>query len=142
MRRAILGLFRASPGGYPGNDDLGQMSAWYVFGALGLYPVMPGTDVLALGSPLFRTATLHLSGGDLTVKAPGATRDARYVRRLALNGRAYAKPWLRLTSVPHGGTLTFDLSNKPNVRWGASAAAAPPSFGPTDTAACATGRAK
>src|SRR5207244_9782502 len=69
MRRAILGLFKSSAGGYPGNDDLGQMSAWYVFGALGLYPAVPGTDVLALGSPLFRRATVHLRGGDLAVIA-------------------------------------------------------------------------
>src|SRR6266480_4944740 len=62
VRRAILSLFNSSPGGYPGNDDLGQMSAWYVFGALGIYPAVPGTGVLALGSPLFPKATLHLAG--------------------------------------------------------------------------------
>jgi predicted alpha-1,2-mannosidase len=136
MRRAILGLFHSTPGGYPGNDDLGQMSAWYVFGALGLYPAIPGTDVLALGSPLFRKATLHLAGGDLVVKAPAAARSASYVQGLALNGRAYGKPWLRLATVAHGGALTFDLAKKANVRWGSNPAAAPPSFGPTDHAAC------
>jgi predicted alpha-1,2-mannosidase len=136
MRRAIVGLFHSTPGGYPGNDDLGQMSAWYVFGALGLYPVMPGTDVLAIGSPLFPRATLHLSGGDLIIKARGAARDAPYIQGLSLNGRAHAKPWVRLATVAHGGTLTFSLAKKANTRWGSSPTATPPSFGPTDRAAC------
>jgi predicted alpha-1,2-mannosidase len=136
VRRAILGLFRSSPSGYPGNDDLGQMSAWYVFGALGLYPAVPGTDVLALGSPLFPKATVHLPGGDLSVTAPAAARDRPFVQRLALDGRDYRKPWLRLAAVARGGTLAFDLGKKPNVHWGSESAAAPPSFGPTGATAC------
>src|SRR5207244_5804012 len=95
MRRAIVGMFDASPSGYPGNDDLGQMSAWYVFGVLGLYPAVPGTDVLALGSPLFRKATVHLPGGDLSVTAPAAARDTPFVQRLAVDGTAYRTPLLR-----------------------------------------------
>ena len=136
VRRAILSLFNSSPGGYPGNDDLGQMSAWYVFGALGLYPPVPGTDVLALGSPLFPTATIRLPHGRLTIRAPSAARDAPYVRGLAVDGRRWRKPWLRLGAVAHGGTLAFDLGKTPNVRWGSDRSAAPPSFGPHDPAAC------
>ncbi|HEY8583081.1 MAG TPA: GH92 family glycosyl hydrolase, partial [Capillimicrobium sp.] len=63
VRRALLGLYEPTPGGYPGNDDLGSMSAWWVFGALGLHPTVPGTDVLTLGSPLFERARVELAGG-------------------------------------------------------------------------------
>ena len=130
VRRAILAMFNASPSGYPGNDDLGQMSAWYVFGALGLYPAIPGSDVLALGSPLFPRATLRLAGGDLRITARGAARNAPYVQRLALNDRNHGRPWLRLSDVARGATLRYTLGGKPNVAWGSRPADAPPSFGP------------
>src|SRR5207248_1029792 len=133
---AILGLFNATPGGYPGNDDLGQMSAWYVFGALGFYPAVPGTGVLALGSPLFPKATLHLAGGDVVINAPHASRKARYVRELTLNGAARSRPWMPLSAIAHGGTLDFDLIGHPDTRCGSSPAVAPPSFGPDDAEAC------
>ena len=60
MRRALLGLYDTSPGGYPGNDDLGTLSSWYVFGALGLYPEVPGVGILALSTPLFPSAEIRL----------------------------------------------------------------------------------
>jgi predicted alpha-1,2-mannosidase len=134
VRRAVVGLFHSTPGGYPGNDDLGQMSAWYVFGALGLYPAVPGTDVLALGSPLFPKTTLHLHGGDVVINAPRASRAARYVDGLTVNGAPHDQPWLRLTDVAHGATLDFQLSGTASSRWGTSPDAAPPSFGPDDVA--------
>jgi predicted alpha-1,2-mannosidase len=133
VRRAILSLFDASPGGYPGNDDLGQMSAWYVFGALGLYPAIPGTDVLALGSPLFPSATVHLAGGDVTITARGAARAAPYVTGLHLNGTRRTQPWLRLSDVASGGRLAFDLSSTPSDLRGGP----PPSYGPSSAAGCA-----
>ena len=136
VRRAILGLFNATPGGYPGNDDLGQMSAWYVFGALGFYPAVPGTGVLALGSPLFPKATLHLTGGDVVINAPHASRGARYVRGVTLNGAVHSQPWLPLSAIAHGAALDFDLTGHPDRRWGSTPAAAPPSFGPADREAC------
>jgi putative alpha-1,2-mannosidase len=115
-----------SPASFPGNDDLGQMSSWYLFGALGLYPAIPGTDVLALGSPLFRRATLHLAGGPLTIEAPAAARKRPYVQALALNGGAVDQPWLRFSDLTGGGTLAFALGSKPNPGWGAGAP--PPSY--------------
>jgi predicted alpha-1,2-mannosidase len=136
VRRAILTLFDATPGGYPGNDDLGQMSAWYVFGALGFYPQIPGTDVLALGSPLFPRATVHLRRGDLSIRAPQAARGAPFVERLRLDGKRWTRPWLRLRRVARDGRLAFDLGRKPERRWGSAASAAPPSFGPDDAAGC------
>jgi predicted alpha-1,2-mannosidase len=136
MRRAILGMFNAGPGGYPGNDDLGQMSAWYVFGALGFYPAIPGSDVLALGSPLFPKAVLHLSGGDLVITAPSAARDAPYVHGLTMNGARYDKPWLRLRQVLHGAALAFTLGRSADSTWGTNPASAPPSFGPKAASGC------
>lgn len=138
IRRAILGMFDSSPGGYPGNDDLGQMSAWYVFGALGLYPAIPGTDVLALGSPLFPHATVHLRRGDLEIAGNGAARTAPYVERLTIDGEAWDKPWTRLRDVRDGANLTFDLGEAPTA-WGSGSQDAPPSYGPEAVAtACAT----
>jgi predicted alpha-1,2-mannosidase len=136
VRRAILQLFNSSPGGYPGNDDVGQMSAWYVFGALGIYPEIPGTDVFAINSPLFPTATIHLHGGDLSIIAHGAARVAPYIQRLTLNGRNHDVPWLRLADVARGGQLTFDVGATPSVGWGNRASDAPPSFGPTSGTGC------
>jgi predicted alpha-1,2-mannosidase len=136
VRRAILHLFDSSPGGYPGNDDLGQMSAWYVFGALGLYPEIPGSDVLALGSPLFPRVTLRLPGGRVRISARGAAPGAPFVRGLRLDGRRWSRPWLRLADVAHGGRLQFALAPRPDPHWGAAPSLAPPSFGPDDASAC------
>jgi len=137
VRRAISSMFDSSPGGYPGNDDLGQMSAWYVFGALGFYPAVPGTDVLALGSPLFPKITVHLRGGDISITATSAAREKAYVQRLVVNGKGYSRPWLQLADLAQGGTMNFVLGGKPNEAWGNDPTSSPPSFGPKDAAACA-----
>jgi predicted alpha-1,2-mannosidase len=129
VRRALLGLYDTSPDGYPGNDDLGTLSAWYVFGALGLYPEVPGVGVLAIGSPLFRRAEIRLSHGRRALilgSGPGP-----YVQSLRLDGHRYAKPWTTYCALARGATLSFRLGRRPNRRWGAAAAAAPPSFGPS-----------
>jgi putative alpha-1,2-mannosidase len=136
MRRAILSMFNSTPGGYPGNDDLGQMSAWYVFGALGLYPAVPGSDVLALGSPLFPKTKLRLQRGTVDITAPHAARNAPYVERLSVNRKRWNRPWLRLRRLARGGHLTFRLGTRPNSRWGSGRSATPPSFGPRSTAVC------
>jgi putative alpha-1,2-mannosidase len=128
VRRALLSLYDASPDGYPGNDDLGTLSSWYVFGALGLYPEVPGVGLLALGSPLFHRATLRLPHRRRAVIV-GAGRGP-YVRGLKLNGHAYAKPWLSYCALARGASLSFALGRRPNRRWGASHRALPPSFGP------------
>ena len=136
VRQAILGLFDASPGGFPGNDDLGQMSAWYVLGAIGLYPAIPGSDVLAVGSPLFQRTTLRLPRGDVVLVAKRARRGAPYVHGLTVNGRRWTKPWTRVRDIARGATLRFALRARPDKRWGAAVAEAPPSYGPGSRAAC------
>jgi len=147
VRKAILGLYNAAPGGYPGNDDLGEMSSWYVLGALGLYPEIPAIGVLVLGSPLFPHITLHLAGGAVTISAPNASDTTPYVQGLTLNGQSYDKPWLSFGDLAHGATLAFDLGSAPNITWGSDPANAPPSFPPhalssiTPTATVTTGAA-
>ena len=123
LRRAMLSLYTPGPGGMPGNDDLGTMSAWWVFGALGLYPMVPGTDVLAAGTPLFPHVVLHLPGGDVRIDAPGAPR-ASYVGGLSVDGRSVQTPAVRASALLGGARLTFRMSRRPVRSWGAEA---PPS---------------
>jgi len=120
-----------SPGAFPGNDDLGEMSSWYLFGALGFYPAIPGTDVLVLGSPLFKQATIHLPGGAVTIDAPAASRERPYVRGLAIDGSPVDQPWVPFAELADGAQLHFALAAEPNPAWGSGGEAAPPSF-PSD----------
>jgi predicted alpha-1,2-mannosidase len=149
VRRALR-LYRASPDGYPGNDDLGTLSSWYVLGALGLYPEAPGTGVLAIASPLFPRATVRLAGGHkLRILAaayrrlglPGGSGGkprlvplslarAPYIRSLQIDGRPHGQPWTTFCALAHGATLSYRLAAQPNRAWGASVADLPPSFGP------------
>jgi predicted alpha-1,2-mannosidase len=130
VRSALLTLFDDSPTGYPGNDDLGTMSAWYVFGALGFYPAVHGTGVLALASPLFPETVVHLAGGNLAIHAPAASPGVPYVRGLRVDGRRWDRPWLAFDAVGCGARLDFDLGPDPSPRWGAARPHEPPSFGP------------
>ena len=128
VRQAMTQLFSSAPHGYPGNDDLGEMSSWYVFGALGMYPELPGSDVLVLGSPLFQKAVLHLQTGDITILGHGAADNAPYVQSLTVNGRTWNKPWIRFPDIAHGGKLIYTLAATPDTNWGSHPLDAPPSF--------------
>ncbi|GCD34086.1 alpha-1 2-mannosidase [Streptomyces chrestomyceticus JCM 4735] len=114
--------------GYPGDEDNGEMSAWYVFSALGFYPLVMGSPEYAVGSPLFTKATVHLENGrDLVVKAPRNSDRNVYVQGLRVNG----KPW-NSTALPHallarGGTLEFAMGPRPSS-WGTGKNAAPSSI--------------
>ncbi len=128
VREAVRTLYSYKPNGYPGNDDLGEMSSWYIWGALGMYPEVPGNDCLVLGSPLFSKTILHLKNGDVTILGDGASDDAPYVKRLKVDGRTWSKPWIRFSDIAHGATLTYDLGPKPNKVWGSTKEDAPPSY--------------
>lgn len=128
VRRAMTELYSGAEHGYPGNDDVGEMSSWYIFGALGMYPELPGSDVLVLGSPLFPKAVLHLPQGNVTITGNGAANDAPYVQNFTLNGRACDKPWIRYSEISNGGTLVYELGSKPDTNWASNLADAPPSY--------------
>ena len=100
--------------GYCGDEDNGQTSAWYVFSALGFYPVCPGSGEYALGSPLFRKATVYLPGGDLVMDAPGNSAENCYVRGLKLNGRVWHSNFLPHSELSAGGRLRFTLASEPS----------------------------
>ncbi|MFJ9098374.1 GH92 family glycosyl hydrolase [Streptomyces sp. NPDC102405] len=127
VRAAMRQLWSTRPGGIPGNDDLGAMSAWYVFSALGMYPQVPSRSELVLASPMFpRIEITRPSGNNISVHAEGAAADAPYVHGLKVNGRTSQAPWLPASFVRDGGRLDYTLSTEPDPAWGADAA--PPSF--------------
>jgi putative alpha-1,2-mannosidase len=136
LRRALMQLYPDIVGGFPGNDDLGTMSAWYVFAALGMYPEIPGTDVLALATPAFRDVTLHLPHGEVRLRAPRAGSGAPYVHGLTVDGRSWSRPWIRLSRLRAGTTLRYRLSPSPSGAWGAGPHDGPPSFAPTGKNGC------
>lgn len=114
------------PNSLCGNDDCGQMSAWYLFSALGFYPVCPGSDEYAIGSPCVRRAEVRLSnGGTLTMTAEGLSDANVYVQAVMLNGRAWDQPFLPYAEIQHGGTLAFRMGPRPNRSWGVSRKPAP-----------------
>ncbi|WP_161789783.1 GH92 family glycosyl hydrolase [Streptacidiphilus neutrinimicus] len=123
VRRVMSGLYSLTPGGEPGNDDLGAMSSWYVWAALGVYPQTPGVPMMVLGAPEFPRATVHGAYGDLTIDAQGAG-DA-YVKALRVDGRVTGRTWIDLTKARR---LDYTLSATPDTGWGAETADAPPSF--------------
>ena len=115
LREAMDKLYSPTPDGYCGDEDNGQTSAWYVFSALGFYPVCPGTDQYVAGSPLFKRATLHLENGKkLVIDAPGNSAENIYINSATLNGKEYTKLYYRHADLLHGGTLHLDMSPTPN----------------------------
>lgn len=130
VRIVVNTLWKNTPEGIPGNDDLGEMSSWYVWSALGMYPAIPGRAELILGSPLFTHAVVHRAQGDVVIAAPAAGTQSPYVQALTVNGQSHDSPWLPASFAEHGGQLQFTLGTKPNTAWGSSIAKAPPSFPP------------
>ncbi|GGM12230.1 alpha-1,2-mannosidase [Streptomyces fumigatiscleroticus] len=127
VRAAMRELWTTEPGGIPGNDDLGAMSSWYVFSALGMYPQVPSRAELVLASPLFpRIEIDRPHGNDISVRAEGAAAGAPYVHALKVDGRSSDRPWLPASFVRDGGRLDYTLSGTPDPAWGAGQA--PPSF--------------
>ncbi|MCW7942027.1 lipoprotein [Streptomyces hygroscopicus] len=122
-------IWTDSPSGLAGNDDLGEMSSWYVWSALGMYPETPGTADLALGSPLFAQAVITLpSGHTLTINGTNAADDAPYVQSATWNGSVWDKAHAPAGAITDGGTLSYVLGTSPNTSWASAASAAPPSY--------------
>jgi hypothetical protein len=104
------------------------MASWYVFAALGMYPALPGDDVLVLNGPLFPEAVVHLPNGDLTITGAGAADDAPYIQNFSVNGQPSTAPWLRFASIANGGTLAFTMGATADTNWGSNLLQAPPSY--------------
>ena len=121
-RSIMEGLYGAGPGGLCGNEDCGQMSAWYVLNALGFYPVTPGSDVYVIGSPVFREASIDVGGGRaFVVKAKGASKGNIYIQSATLNGKPYGKSFIRHGDIVAGGELSFVMGAAADTSWGTGA---------------------
>jgi putative alpha-1,2-mannosidase len=128
VREAVNVLWTDRPHGIPGNDDLGAMSSWYVWAALGLYPGFPGGSELLVGSPLFPFAHVNRpQQNDIIIRASQAASDTPFVKGLRVDGQAWSKSWLPESFVTQGGELTFDLSVTPDPGWGRGPDDVPPS---------------
>jgi predicted alpha-1,2-mannosidase len=130
--RAALTRYQPTPAGIPGNDDLGEMSAWYVMSALGLYPYAAGQGVFALSSPMFDRAIVHLprpfySGRPLVINAPGVSTGS-YVQQLTVNGHAYDAAWVAHSQLAGGATLNYSMGTTPNEQWASGPGGSTPAF--------------
>ncbi len=113
-------MYNNTPDGYAGNEDCGQMSAWYIFSSLGFYPVNPANGIYDIGTPLFKSAVLRLDNGKtFTVKAYGISSEKIYIRSATLNGKPLLNPVISHSQIVAGGELLFVMSDKPNKKWGA-----------------------
>ncbi|MFF5294106.1 GH92 family glycosyl hydrolase [Paractinoplanes globisporus] len=124
--RAAMTLFTNGPDGMTGNDDLGTMSAWYVFSSLGLYPTMSGANFLAVSSPQFPSAVVTVGGHPLTITAPGVSDANRYIQRVKVNGGRLTDNWIPWSAIGSGGTIAHTLGTTPSA-WGTAPADQPPS---------------
>ena len=126
VRRVMAESFTTGAGGLPGNDDLGATSAWYVWAALGLYPVTPGADTLAVHGGLFPSVLIQRPTGNLTLSGGSATN--RFVQSLSVNGTATTHSYLRYPDIASGGTIAYVMGSAPSA-WGTAQGDLPPSFG-------------
>ena len=126
VRDVMKKLYSAAPDGYPGDEDNGQTSAWYVFSALGFYPVTPTVGQYAIGSPLFRNVRLTMPGGKvLNIESANNSDKNVYIQSVTLNGKPHDKPWFSREELQAGGTLRFVMGPTPNTKWGIAKANAP-----------------
>ena len=137
VRLAMSQLYNATPTGEPGNVDCGQMPAWYVFSALGFYPVNPDSGVFVIGSPVVSKAVIHLDrdkyhGRTFSVIAENNSRENIYIQSASLDGKSLLKPWLTYQQLTSGGTLRLVMGPKPNPDWGSADDDRPPATMPAD----------
>lgn len=115
VRTVMDKLYNATENGYPGDEDQGQTSSWYVLSALGFYSVCPGTDEYALGSPVFKKATITLENGkQFVVEAENNSKENVYIQSAALNGKSYTHNFIRYEDIVNGGSIKFEMGGQPN----------------------------
>lgn len=127
LRNVMDRMYSPTPDGYCGDEDNGQTSAWYVFSALGFYPVTPGTDQYVIGTPLFGKATLNLPNGKRTVIESSSPAD-RYIDSITLDGKEYTPTYFRHSDLTNGANIKIKTSDSPNYNRGTSVKDAPYSF--------------
>ena len=128
-RETMDRMYRPTPDGYCGDEDNGQTSAWYVFSALGFYPVTPATDQYVIGAPLFKKATIHLENGKtIQINAPENSSENRYVDKITINGKPYSKNWLSHKALMEGAIIDFKMISQPNKKRGTDPADFPYSY--------------
>ncbi|MBN2513590.1 MAG: GH92 family glycosyl hydrolase [Sedimentisphaerales bacterium] len=126
VSQIVKTLYTDKPDGLCGNNDCGQMSAWYVFSAMGFYPVCPGQPMYVFGTPLFPSVTMNLENGKtFTVTADNVSDKNIYIQSAALNGKPYTKTYIQHADITNGGTLVFKMGDKPNQQWGSGKADRP-----------------
>ncbi len=129
VRRLLTEMYKDDPDGVIGNDDCGQMSAWFILSALGFYPVDPVSAVYVFGSPLFDVAEVDLGGGKtLTVRAEDNAPDSPYIQSVRWNGQPWSRNWIAHADLAKGGELVFEMGPEPS-QFGSAAGDRPPSFG-------------
>ena len=129
LRQVMDRMYTPGPDGYCGDEDNGQTSAWYVFSALGFYPVCPGTPQYVLGAPLFKKAILHFENGkSLVINAPENSHENIYIESMKFNGQDYTKNYLDYNEMMKGGVLDIEMGDKPNKQRGIQPEDAPYSF--------------
>ena len=120
VNRIMHELYSTDPDGIAGNDDCGQISAWYILSSLGIYPVAPGQDIYVIGTPLFNKAEVKLENGKkFTVVAKNRTKENYYIQSATLNGKPYTKSYIRYSDIMAGGELVFEMGPEPNKQWAA-----------------------
>ena len=118
-RETMNRMYKATPDGYCGDEDNGQTSAWYVFSAIGFYPVTPASDQYALGAPLFKKITLNLENGKkVVINAPANSAENKYVNTLQYNGQVYDKNWLSHSALMKGAIININMTAQPNKQRG------------------------
>ncbi len=126
-------LYTDKPDGLSGNEDCGQLSAWYIFSAMGFYPVTPGSGQYIIGSPLFEKTTINVGNNKtFTIKTSGRSKDAIYIQSAQLNGKNFNKSFITHQEILKGGELVFEMGNKPNEKWGSDTQSIPDGKGIPD----------
>ena len=129
VRQLMDAWYFNHPMGLCGDDDDGTLSAWYVFSAMGFYPVSPGMPFYVIGSPLFQKSILHLANNNtFVIEAKNVSKQNKYIQSATLQGKDWNKPWFAHEDMMKGGSLTLIMGPKPNKLWGAGEDAAPPSM--------------
>ena len=129
LRQVMDKMYTPGPDGYCGDEDNGQTSAWYVFSALGFYPVAPGTTQYALGAPLFKKATIHFENGNtLEINAPNNSDKNLYIQSMTFNGKDYTKNYLDHNEMLKGGVISIQMGDQPNMKRGINPEDMPYSF--------------